>query len=166
MEPLLRPEDQRPSARRARRERAVDRMTERWVQTSLDSTMSSTARPCRTTTVTESIRFATISGSSIDRSPPTVKWWKDRIDVVSTTSNLVRFHKRCIVASSHTVTVLGDSSTHSRMNCCDAEGALRSRTARIFVAEDGVVGRRVELTVGPLGVNESNERSGCAVCRS
>jgi len=48
------------------------------------------------------------------------------------------------------------------MNCCDAEGALRSRTARIFVAEDGVVGRRVELTVGPLGVNESNERSGVA----
>jgi len=93
MEPLLRPRGTSDhSARRARRERAVDRMTERWAQTSLDSTMSSTARPWpHQRQVTESIRFATISGSSIDRSPPTVKWWKDRIDVVSTTSNLVRF---------------------------------------------------------------------------
>ena len=54
--------------------------------------MGLTARPWpHHRQVTESTLFAMISGSSTLRSPPTVKWWKDRTDVVSTTSNRVRF---------------------------------------------------------------------------
>ncbi len=89
---LRRPSTNDRSVNRARLAHEFDRRIGRRTQTSLDSTIGSTARPWpHQRHVTESMFFAMISGSSTVRSPPTVKWWKERMDVVSTTSNRVRF---------------------------------------------------------------------------
>lgn len=106
--------------------------------------------------------LAITSGSSMVSSPPTVKWWNARTDVVSTTSKRVKFPQAVQRYRVVTASTVVDSS-ESPISAAALSAAARSHVEVVGPGRVEVEHRvEIETIAGerhPLLVNDSTERT-------